>query len=137
MSVHDATMNDAAGAEEHQRFEKRVRHHVKDADHKRAHAAGHEHEAQLGNGGVGQNFLDVVLRDANRCGKQRGSGSNQSNDHHHGLRVLEDNVGARHHVESGRHHGRGVDQRRNRCWPGHRIRQPHVQRQCADLPRRR
>src|ERR1044072_3947105 len=43
-------VNDAARAEEHERFEERVRHYVEDADPERAHAAGHEHEAELRNG---------------------------------------------------------------------------------------
>ena len=73
-------VNHAAGAEEHQRFEERVRHHVKDADHERAHAASHEHETKLGYGRVGQDFLNVVLRDANRCSEDRCGSADERDD---------------------------------------------------------
>ncbi len=109
-------VNHAARAEEHQRFEKRVRHHVEDADRKRAYAAGHEHETELRNGRVRQHLLDVVLRDADRRRKQRRGRADDRDHHHHRLRMLEDDVGARHHVESGGHHRRGMNQSGDRRW---------------------
>ena len=43
-------VNHRAGAEEHQRFEESVRHHVKDADDERAHATREKHETELRDG---------------------------------------------------------------------------------------
>ena len=126
-------VNHAAGAEEHQRLEKCVGHHMEDANRKSAHAAGHEHETELRNGRVSQNFLDVVLRDADRGGKQCRGRAHHRHHHHHRLRMLEDDVGARHHVETGGNHRRGMDQSRNRSWTSHRIRQPNVQRKLGRL----
>ena len=53
------------------RFEKRVRHHVKDRRDKRADAAGEKHITELRNGRISENFFDVVLREADRRGKNR------------------------------------------------------------------
>ena len=39
----------------------------------------HEHISQLRNGGVGQNFLDIGLRDADGCGEECGQGSDDGN----------------------------------------------------------
>ena len=64
-------VDDAAGAEEEQRLEKRVRHQVEDAGGKGAHAGRHEHVAQLAYGGVGQDPLDVGLHQADRGGQER------------------------------------------------------------------
>src|SRR6266850_1113646 len=63
------SMNDAAGAEKHQRLEKGVGHYMEYSDRESSDSTGHEHETELRDGRIGQNFFDVVLGDTNRCGE--------------------------------------------------------------------
>ena len=60
----------AARAEEQQRLEERVGHQVVDARRKRAAAHAHEHVAELRNGGIGEDLLDIVLRQADGGGEE-------------------------------------------------------------------
>ena len=48
-------------------------------------------------------------------------------------RVRENRARPRHHVDAGRDHGRGVDQRGDRRRTGHGVRQPDVQRNLRRL----
>ncbi len=64
------SMDHRARREKQQPFEKRMSHQVKDPGRIRGHATSHEHVAELRNSGVGKNFLDVSLANANRGGKQ-------------------------------------------------------------------
>ena len=52
--------------EEEQALEEGVSHQVEDASRERSYAARHEHVAKLRDGGVGENFLDIGLRDSDR-----------------------------------------------------------------------
>ena len=65
-------MDDGARAEEQAGLEERVGHQVEDAGGVRAHADRREHVAELADGRVGEHLLDVVLRDADSRGEQRG-----------------------------------------------------------------
>ena len=65
-------VNHSARAKEQQRFEERVRHQVEDARRERAHSDAQEHVAELRDGGVGEHFLDVHLRQADSGGEERG-----------------------------------------------------------------
>ena len=65
------SVNDRARAEEQQRLEERVRHHVKDRRDERADAARQEHVAELRDGRISEDLLDVVLREADRRGEDR------------------------------------------------------------------
>ena len=55
-------VNHAAGREEQQALEERVGHQMEDARAIGSHAAGKEHVAELGDGGVGENFFDIGLQ---------------------------------------------------------------------------
>ena len=110
-----------------------MRHQVKDASRKRSHAASHKHIAELRNGRISQHFLNIGLRDANRCRKQSGKSSDNSDNRHRLRRALENDVRSRHHVHAGRHHGGRVDQSRYRRGTFHRIRQPHIKRDLRRL----
>ena len=76
-------VDDAARAEEEQRFEERVRHQVKNTGGKRAYAQSQEHVAELADSGISENFLDVVLHKRNRCGENGGQRADDG-DYVHG-----------------------------------------------------
>ena len=56
-------VNDGASAHKEARLKERVRHNVKESDAVCPYPNGQKHKPELTNGGVGQNLLDIVLRD--------------------------------------------------------------------------
>ncbi len=125
-----------AGSEEEARFEESVRHEVEDAGPVRSHSDADEHEAQLADGAVGEDLLDVVLKKADRGREGRGEHADHRHHRHGGRAEREEEVEPRHHVDAGGHHGGRVDQRRDGRRSGHRVRQPDVERQLRALSRR-
>src|ERR1700693_5223946 len=55
------SVNNAAGGKEEQCFEEGMGHQVKHASAESANTAAEEHVAELADGGIGQNFLNVGL----------------------------------------------------------------------------
>ena len=127
-------MDHAAGAEEEQRFEERVRHQVIDAGGKRAAAHADEHVAELRNRGIGEDLLDIVLRQADGGGEESRGDADDGDGVHGGGRVRVDGPRPRGHVDARRDHGGGVDQGGNGRGAGHGVGQPDVSGSCADLP---
>ena len=95
-----------------------------------------EHVAELDDRRVREHLLDVVLRQADRRGEERGERADRARPRRSASGAqLEERGRARDHVDAGRHHRRGVDQRGDRRRACHRVRQPDVQRESArDLP---
>ena len=122
-----------ARAEEEQRLEERVCRQVEDGGAEGADAAGEEHVAQLAHRRVRQHTLDVVLNQADRCGQERRQRTDDGHDEHRVRRQRVDGGRARHHVDAGRHHRCGMDQRRHRSWTLHGVGQPHVERDLRAL----
>ena len=60
-------------------------------------------------------------------GKERREGADHRHEGHHVGGVFKDRRQAADHEDACRDHGRGVDERRDRCWAFHRVRQPGVQ----------
>ena len=54
-------------------------HHMKNTCSISTYTKGKEHESELTDGGIGQNFLDIILFQRNRCSKQ-GSGNADDGD---------------------------------------------------------
>ena len=134
-SPESAWMTEPA-PEEQERLEERVGHQVVDARGVRADADADEHVAQLAHRRVGQHALDVGLDEPDRRGEDRGQHPDPG-DHVEGdARPLEERVGARDEVDAGRHHGRRVDQGRDRRRALHGVREPRVERQLRRLPAR-
>ena len=117
----------AARSEEQEGLEEGVGHQVVDAGGKRADADADEHVAELRDGGVGENLLDIVLRQADGGGEERGGDPDDGDHFHRGRRVGVDGPRARGHVDAGGHHGGGVDEGGNGRGAGHGVRQPDVQ----------
>ena len=113
-------------------------HQMEDAGHEASHPQPHHHVAQLADGGEGQDPLDVVL--SHRDGGGEDSGETPDVGHHHqalrGLHGLEDREHPSHQVDASGHHGRGVNQRRDRRGSFHRIGKPHVQGELSRLTHR-
>ena len=120
-------MDDAAGGEEEQTLEEGVGHEVKDAGRVVSDAAGQEHVAELRDGGVSEDALDVVLDHADGGGEERGCGSDAGDYGEGRWGVVEEDVAAGDHVDTGGDHRCRVDQ----CGDGggtfHGVGQPDVE----------
>ena len=123
----------AARPEKEARLEESVGHQVEDRRTKGSHAGAQEHVAELGNGGVGEDLLDVVLEECDGGCKEGGYGPHGGHQRHRRRGVREQHAAAGHHVDPGGHHGRRVDQGGNRGRPLHRIGQPHIERDLRRL----
>src|ERR1051325_544923 len=121
-------MNDRTRSKEEQCFEERVGEYMEDRADERAYSGAQKHVSELRYGRIGQNLLNICLSDSNRGGDESSQASYQRYNHHHRDRALKDEVGARHHKNTGSHHRRGMYQSGHRCWAGHRVREPDVQR---------
>jgi len=64
-------VDDRSGPQEQERLEEGVGHQVEDRSGERPDACPEEHVAELGDGGVREHLLDVVLREADRGREQR------------------------------------------------------------------
>ena len=126
-------VDDRAGSEEEQRLEERVRHDVEEARRELLRRDAGEHEAELRDGRVRQDLLDVVLRHRDEAAQQRGRGADQDHEAHHRGRVDVDEVHAGHHVDARRHHRGRMDEGRHRRGAGHRVREPDVKRDLRAL----
>src|SRR6266700_1966747 len=58
-------MDHRTGCQEQQTFEERMRHEMKYPSGERSNTAGQKHVSKLRNSGIGENFLDVRLRNSN------------------------------------------------------------------------
>ena len=66
------------GTQEQEGLEKGVRSHMEQPAGVSAEAQCEEHQSQLANGRIGQDFLDVVLRNSDRGSKQSSSQSDNN-----------------------------------------------------------
>mmetsp|Transcript_15026 Transcript_15026/g.35416 ORF Transcript_15026/g.35416 Transcript_15026/m.35416 type:complete len:1189 (-) Transcript_15026:477-4043(-) len=128
--------DDRARAQEQQRLEEGMGHQVEDGHRVGRRAEGHGHVAELGQRRIRHHALDVVLDDAEEAHEQRRDRADHHDEVQRGVAQLEQRRHARHHEDAGRHHRRGVDQRGNRRWAFHRIRQPDMQRELGRLAHR-
>ena len=66
-------------------------------------------------------------------GEDRGQRADDGDRLHRGGREHEQSIRTRNHVDSRRHHGRGMDERGNRCGAFHGVGQPDVERKLRRL----
>ncbi len=147
-------VDDGSGAHEQQGLEEGVVHHVEascdescgsgddqrviavldsQGDEVSSGSESEEHVSELGDGGEGEDLLDVHVVHRHGGGEERGDSSDYS-DEEHDVGVLdEQGVSPCDEIDSGLDHGRGVDQRGDGCRTGHRIGQPVVQGELSAL----
>ena len=124
------------GAEEEAGLEEGMGNEVQGAGKKCADADADEHEPELRHRGVGEHFLDVVLRRRDQRGPDGGEHTDDRDHGHDPRRRHVEVAEPRDHVHAGRHHRGGVDQRRDRRWTSHRVREPDVEGKLRALSRR-
>ena len=123
----------AAGGQEQQRLEKRVGHQVKHRPVGAQAAHAQEHVAQLRNRRVSKHALQVVAGQRDGGGKQRRDRADSRHGRQRVGRELKQRQAAGDQVHPRGHHRRRVHQGRHRRGPGHRVGQPHIQRQLGRL----
>ena len=98
----------------------------------RKQADGHDHVAELRKGRVGEDAFDIVLLSGHQRGHQRGDPSDPcdggSGETFEGF-GSDGELHAEEHVNTGRDHGGGVYQGRDRSGAFHRVGQPDVEGQ--------
>ena len=125
-AVH--AMDHRTSAKEHQCFKEGVSDHMENRGNVAANAHGQEHETELADGGIGQHFLDVVLRGGNRGRKQGGKRTDPCNQRHDpGVGCFQQRMYTYHQVHARGNHRCGVDEGGHRRGAFHRVGQPDVQ----------
>ena len=132
MHTHDH----GTGTEEQQRLEEGMGHQVEYRHRIGRGAQRNRHVAELRQRRVRHHPLDVVLNQAEETHEQRCDRPDHHHERQRRVRQLEQRRHPRHHEDARSHHGRRVNQRRNRRWAFHRIRQPDVQRELGALAHR-
>ena len=115
-------MDDRTGSEEQQGLEKRMGDQVEQCCRKCTHSHRKEHVAQLADGGVGQNLLDVVLGEGDECRQQGRTGAHRCDQAHGSGTGLEQWHQSTAQIDPRGHHGGCMNQCRDRCWTRHRVR---------------
>src|SRR5665213_996703 len=126
-------VDDGASGKEEKSLEEGMRDEVEDGSRVGRDTAAEEHEAELGNSGVSEHALDVVLDQRNRGGKQRRGRAHNRHYAERKGRVIEEDTRAGNHVYAGRDHGGGVDERGDRCGTFHGVGQPDIERKLRAL----
>src|SRR5215472_391347 len=128
-------VNDAAGAQEEQGFEERVRHQMPDSGGECSDSDAEEHVPKLRNGGVRENLFDIVLDQADSGGEDGRREADQSDRFHRYRRVREDRGGTCTHVDARCDHGRRMDEGGNGPGTFHGVRQPDIERNLRGFTR--
>ena len=119
----------AAGAEEHQRLEERMRDEMKQTRRPAADSQAEHHVAELADRRIGEHFLDVGRDNRNRRRDECGDAADVGNDQQH--------FGDEHRIETSRQihtrrdHCRRMHERGDRRWTFHRVGQPRLQRELS------
>ncbi len=129
-------MDDRTGAKEQKRLEESVREQVEHGGAIGTDTQRCEHVAELRAGRIGDHALDVVLHEGDRCREEGSRRADDGHDQKCGLRQFKDRRHAGDHEHASRHHGSGVNERRNRRRAFHGVRKPGVQQELRRLAHR-
>ena len=121
-------MDDRAGRQKQQGFEERMGHQMENRGRVGADAGAEEHIAELADRRIGEHPLDVVLHEADRRGKERRGAADHADDTQGDGGEIENEMVAHDHVDAGRDHRGGMDERADGRGALHRIRQPRIER---------
>ena len=119
-------VHDAPRPQEQEPLEKGVGHEMKNARPIGADTYSQEHETQLAYGGVGEDFLNVVLGKTYRGGKKCRQHADNSNNHHGVRRHIVQKIKPGYHIYPCGDHRCRVNERAYRRRAFHGIGQPHV-----------
>ena len=131
--------DDGTGAQEEQSLEPCVGEEVEHGCLPGQKSQGHDHIAELGEGGVGQDAFDVILLGGHEGGDDGRNGSDAGNDiaGQGGEGLNADGVlDAHHHVNAGGYHGGRMDQGGDGGGAFHGVRKPDVQRELGGFAHR-
>ena len=126
-------VDDGARAQEQQALEEAVGHEMEDGGDQGAHAQRREHVAQLGQRGVGQHALDVLLGERDGRGEDGREDADRGDQDERLWCMGEDGAAAGDEVDAGVDHRGGVDEGADRRRALHRVRQPDVERELGAL----
>src|ERR1700722_9061893 len=101
---------------------------MEDAGGESAHAEGEKHVAELADGGIGEDFLDVGLDEGDGGGEDGGCGADDGDDVHGYGGKLKDGAHARDHINAGGDHSDGVYERTDRRGALRSVGEPDVER---------
>ena len=101
-----------------------------------AYARGKEHIAKLRAGGIRDDPLDIRLHQTDRRSKNGSGGPDDGDEIQRELAGLEQGREPADHKHTGGHHSGGMDQRGDRRWPLHRVRQPCMETQLSGFAHR-
>ncbi len=134
-------MVDDAGGHEQRRLEGRVVENMENRSHRSQRAIEAEQQgdqAQVADGRIGQQALEVILKDGRVGAENQRAGTRATDDPEPLLGAGQRRPHARHEKHPGLDHGRRVQIRRHRRGGRHSVRQPEMERelgafgQCAD-----
>ena len=129
-------VHDGARREEQERLEEGVRHEMEHRGRQRADAEREHHVAELADRRIGEDSLDLALRQGDARGEDRRKTSDPGDQIHEEGRRREDEVGARDEVDARDDHRRRMNERGDGRRAFHRVGQPDVQRELARFSNR-
>jgi hypothetical protein len=128
--------DDNACPEKKKGLEEGVGHEMEDRCRPCSHPEGKEHVAYLADRGIGEDTFYAPLRECASCCKNAGRRPDDRDKRLDNRRECKEDVGSGNEIYAGGHHGRGMNQGRDRRGTGHRIRKPCLERELGGLSNR-
>src|SRR6476661_9860619 len=110
------SLDDDAGREKEQSFEKGMSHEMKDRGRPGTNPQRQEHVADLADRGIREDPLDVRLRERTETSEEQRRCADHRYSQLHGWRQGVQHMGPRNEVDARGYHRRGMDQGAGRRW---------------------